>query len=143
MTLFRQFQDLIAAQMKSNHLDTEVQWRVGIQRLGVGPVSEFRREKEREMIIQRVQQTEMIDRVPVSDADTLAFYRQRNGPSDVAPSAEVLADIKRTVPTDARQRAWNEFVRRLRAQATVEWPIATVKRAYDDGLAQMATQNPR
>jgi hypothetical protein len=53
------------------------------------------------MIIQRVQRAEMIDKVPLSDAEALAFYRQRNGQPAAAPSAEPLADITR-ISTAAR-----------------------------------------
>jgi hypothetical protein len=102
------FRDLIAAQMKANHLDTEAQWRAAFAQERLGPLAEFRREKERELIVTRVV-GDLLANVTVTDDEALAEKQ------------------KETLET---------YLARLRADATIEWPIPAMKRAYEEGLAK-------
>jgi hypothetical protein len=134
------FQDLIVAQMKFNHLDTEAQWRAAFTQERLGPMAEFRREKERELILQRLERTEIIDKVSITDDEAREYYNQRNNGRGVAPSEQELAEIKAHAITATRQQAFDKYLAVLRSEAVLEWPIPSVKRAYDEGLAQMAAQ---
>jgi hypothetical protein len=134
------FHDLIAAQMKANHLETEDQWRTAFTAEGLGPLADYRHEKELEMIAQQVELREVLEKVPVTDAEAREFYDKRIAGRPNAPTFEqVRAEIQARAVTDKRQQAWNSYVGMLRSQATIEWPIPTVKRAYDAVLAQTGT----
>ena len=54
--------------------------------------------------------------------------------SDVKPFDQAREDISNRVFTDKRRDEFEKYLKKLRAQAIIEWKNADVKRAYDQGL---------
>ena len=61
--------------------------------------------------------------------------------SEVKPFDQAREDISNRVFTDKRRDEFEKYLKKLRAQAIIEWKAADVKKAYDQGLLAPRTDS--
>ena len=61
-------------------------------------------------------------------------------PSDTKPFDQAREDISNKVFTDKRRDEFEKYLKKMRAQAIIEWKSDDVKRAYDQGLTAPRTE---
>jgi peptidyl-prolyl cis-trans isomerase SurA len=57
--------------------------------------------------------------------------------SATQPFEEAREDISNRVFTDKRKQEFDKYLQRLRSEAIIEWKNPEIKKAYDEGVAQM------
>ncbi len=95
-----QFDDIVANIKKENKLEDEEQFAAALEGEGM-TMQDLRRQLERTMIIQRVQQTEVMSKLQVTDAE-LKMYYDANKSSFTTPTELTLREILVAVPATER-----------------------------------------
>ena len=92
-----QFQSILENIRKENKIETEEQFEQALKQEGM-TMLDLRRQLEKQMLVNRVQQTEVIGKVSVSDDEVKAYY-EANAASLATAANVTLREILVTVPT--------------------------------------------
>jgi peptidyl-prolyl cis-trans isomerase SurA len=95
-----QFKSVVDNIKKENKLETEEQFQAALKSENM-TMADLRRNLERSMIRQRVEQNEVLGKIGVSDADARAYYETHQNEFTTAPSV-TLREILVNVPADSR-----------------------------------------
>jgi parvulin-like peptidyl-prolyl isomerase len=95
-----QFNEIVANIKKENKLEDEAQFQAALKQEGL-TMADLRRQLERTMIVQRVQQTEVMSKLQVTDAE-LKMYYDANKASFSTPPQFTLREILVAVPVSER-----------------------------------------
>ncbi|MGB7217208.1 MAG: peptidyl-prolyl cis-trans isomerase [Vicinamibacterales bacterium] len=95
-----QFKKVLDDIKKENKLDTEEQFQAALKNENLTLV-DLRRNLERQMIYQRVQQTEVLGRVGVTDEEARKYYDSHLS-EFTTPATVTLREILIAIPADAR-----------------------------------------
>lgn len=95
-----QFKQVLENIRKENKLDSEEEFLAALQQEGLS-MADLRRNLERQMITQRVQQNEVFGKVSVSDEEARAYYTSRLNEFTTPPSV-TLREVLVAVPGDDR-----------------------------------------
>ncbi len=191
-----QFQSVLESIKKDNKIESDEQFQAALKSENM-TLSDLRKSLERQMIVSRVQQNEVMGKIAVNDEEARAYYQSHlneftsprtitlreilvNVPGDgstinvgrdeearakidsmkvggitepmrtakgyqilklesattaeTKPFEQAREDISNRVFTDKRRDEFEKYLKKLRAQAIIEWKNAEVKKAYDQGL---------
>lgn len=92
-----QFNSIVENIRKENNLESDEQFQAALKQEGL-TMADLRRQLERQMLITRVQQTEVLGRVGVTDEEARAYW-EANRASFTTPPQVTLREILVTVPT--------------------------------------------
>jgi peptidyl-prolyl cis-trans isomerase SurA len=92
-----QFQNIIENIRKENKLETDEQFQAALAQEGL-TMAELRHSLERQMLIARVQQSEVAEKISVTEEESRAYYA-RHRDQFTTPSAITLREILIEVPT--------------------------------------------
>ena len=95
-----QFQSILANIRKENKIETEEQFQAALRQEGLSML-DLRRQLEKQMIVNRVQQTEVMGKISVNDEEVKAYY-DANAASLAAPANVTLREILVAVETTAK-----------------------------------------
>lgn len=95
-----QFKQIVENIKKENKIDTEEQWQAALKQENM-TMDDLRRQLERSMIIQRVQQNEVFGKIAVSDDEGRKYYEEHTS-EFTTPASVTLREILVAVPTDAK-----------------------------------------
>jgi len=95
-----QFNDIVANIKKENKLEDEAQFQAALKQEGL-TMADLRRQLEKTMIVQRVQQTEVMSKLQVTDAELKMYYDSHKESFTTKPQM-TLREILVTVPTSDR-----------------------------------------
>jgi parvulin-like peptidyl-prolyl isomerase len=95
-----QFNDIVANIKKENKLEDEAQFDAALKQEGL-TMADLRKQLERTMIIQRVQQTEIMSKLQVTDAELKMYYDGHKDSFTTKPQL-TLREILVAVPTSDR-----------------------------------------
>jgi parvulin-like peptidyl-prolyl isomerase len=91
-----QFAQIVANIRKENRLENEEQFLAALKQEGL-TLPELRRSIERQMIINRVQQQDVMEKISVTEAETTAYYNAHKN-EFTTPAAVTLREILVAVP---------------------------------------------
>ena len=94
-----QFSQIVANIRKENKLDTEEQFQAALKQEGL-TLPELRRNIERSMIVNRVQQQDVMDKISVTEAESAAYFDAHKDQFST-PAAVTLREILVAVPDRA------------------------------------------
>jgi parvulin-like peptidyl-prolyl isomerase len=95
-----QFNEIVANIKKENKLEDEEQFMAALKGEGL-TMQDLRRQLERTMIAQRVQQTEVMSKLQVTDAELKIYYENNKGSFTTVPQI-TLREFLVAVPTSDR-----------------------------------------
>jgi len=96
----QQFAQIVENIRKSNKLEEESRFVEALQQEGL-TMADLRRNLERQMLVQQVQRTEIMDKISISDEEARAFYEQHRQ-EFTSPIEITLREILLEVPTTDR-----------------------------------------
>jgi peptidyl-prolyl cis-trans isomerase SurA len=117
-----QFKSVVENIKKENKIETEEQFQAALKAENM-TMDDLRRNLERSMIVQRVQQNEVFGRIGVTEEEARAYYDSHRNEFTSQPTV-TLREISVTVPTDPRgvnvaaEEAAKEKAERLRVRVT-------------------------
>jgi peptidyl-prolyl cis-trans isomerase SurA len=94
-----QFAQIVSNIRKENKLENEEQFQAALRQEGL-TIVELRRNIERQMIISRVQQQDVMEKISVTEAEANAFY-EANRNEFTTPAAVTLRELLVAVPDKA------------------------------------------
>ena len=95
-----QFKSVVDNIRKENKIETDEQFQAALKSENM-TMADLRRNLERSMIVQRVQQNEVMAKIGVTDDEAKKYYQAHLGEFTTAPTV-TLREILVSVPTDAR-----------------------------------------
>lgn len=95
-----QFNDIVANIKKENKLEDDAQFQAALKQEGL-TMADLRRQLEKTMIVQRVQQTEVMSKLQVTDAELKMYYDSHKESFTTKPQM-TLREILVSVPTSDR-----------------------------------------
>jgi parvulin-like peptidyl-prolyl isomerase len=95
-----QFKSVLESIKKDNKIESDEQFQAALKQENM-TLSDLRRNLERTMIVQRVQQNEVIGRIAVSDEDARAYYDAHQSEFTKTPTV-TLREIFVSVPSDGK-----------------------------------------
>ena len=95
-----QFKGVVDNIRKENKIDTDEQFRAALKAENM-TLSDLRRNLERQMIVQKVQQNEVLGKIGVTDDESRQYYQTHMKEFTTAP-AVTLREIQINAPADAR-----------------------------------------
>jgi peptidyl-prolyl cis-trans isomerase SurA len=95
-----QFKSVLESIKKDNKIESDEQFQAALKQENM-TLTDLRRNLERTMIVQRVQQNEVIGRIAVSDEDARAYYDAHKS-EFTKPQAVTLREIFVSVPSDGK-----------------------------------------
>jgi peptidyl-prolyl cis-trans isomerase SurA len=95
-----QFKRVVDDIRRENKIETEEQFQAALKSENM-TMADLRRNLERQMIIQKVQQNEVLGKIGVTDEDARKYYQTHLNEFTTAP-AVTLREIQMLVPTDPR-----------------------------------------
>lgn len=95
-----QFAKILEEIKKENKLESEEQFQAALKQEGL-TLAELRRSMERNMLISRVQQAEVVGKIAVTEDEAKAFY-EKNKDQFTTPSAITLREILVEVPASEK-----------------------------------------
>jgi peptidyl-prolyl cis-trans isomerase SurA len=95
-----QFRDVLERIKKENKIETDEQFAAALKGENM-TMADLRKQLERNMIIQRVQQTEVLDRISVTEVQAKDYYDQ-HASEFTTPVSITVREILVTVPGDAK-----------------------------------------
>ena len=93
-----QFKSVLDNIKKENKLENEEQFQAALKQENM-TIADLRRNLERQMIVQRVQQNEVMGKIGVTEEEARAYYDSHIGEFTTPPSVS-LREVLITVPTD-------------------------------------------
>jgi len=94
-----QFAQIVQNIRKENKLESEEQFQAALKQEGLA-VDDLRRNIERSMIIQRVQQQDVMDKISITEAESTAYY-EAHRTEFTTPASVTLREILISVPDKA------------------------------------------
>lgn len=95
-----QFKQVLDNIKKENKIETEEQFQAALKQEGM-TLAELRKTLEKQMIVQRVQQNEVMGKIGISEEDARAYYAAH--PSEfTSPSSVTLRELLVAVPADPK-----------------------------------------
>ncbi len=91
-----QFKSILDNIRKENKIETEEQFQQALQQEGM-TMLDLRRQLEKQMLVSRVQQTEVMGKIPVTDEEVGAYYEAHKNEFATTPQV-TLREILVTVP---------------------------------------------
>ena len=91
-----QFQSILENIRKENKIETEEQFQAALKQEGM-TMLDLRRQLEKQMLVNRVQQTEVMGKISVSDEEVKTYY-EANAAALAAPANVTLREILVAVP---------------------------------------------
>ncbi len=95
-----QFQEILERIKKENKIETREQLDAALKQEGL-TLADLRKSIERNMIIQRVQQNEVMGKISVSEAEATNYY-QAHKDEFVTPSSMMIRELLVAVPADPK-----------------------------------------
>lgn len=95
-----QFKSILDSIRKENRIETDEQFQAALRQEGL-TLAELRRSLERQMLISRVQQAEVMGKIAVTEEEARSYYG-RHRAEFTTPSAITLREILIEVPTSER-----------------------------------------
>jgi peptidyl-prolyl cis-trans isomerase SurA len=95
-----QFKSVLESIKKDNKLETDEQFQAALKQENMS-LADLRRNLERTMIIQRVQQNEVLGKIAVADEEARQYYESHQG-EFTKPQTITLREIFVSVPTDGQ-----------------------------------------
>jgi peptidyl-prolyl cis-trans isomerase SurA len=95
-----QFNDIVANIKKENKLEDEAQFQAALKQEGLS-MADLRKQLEKTMIVQRVQQSEVMSKLQVTDAELKMYYDSHKESFTTKPQM-TLREILVAVPTSDR-----------------------------------------
>jgi peptidyl-prolyl cis-trans isomerase SurA len=95
-----QFQNVLENIKKENRIETDEQFQQALRDSGM-TLADLRQEVERSMLIQRVQQADVMEKISVNEEESRAYY-EANRNQFTTPAEITLREIFIEVPQDAR-----------------------------------------
>ena len=95
-----QFKNVLDSIKKGNHIETEEQFQQALKESGM-TLPDLRQEIERQMIEQRVKQTDVMDKISVTEEESRTYYDAHRN-EFTTPSEITLREIFIEVPQDDR-----------------------------------------
>jgi peptidyl-prolyl cis-trans isomerase SurA len=95
-----QFKSVVDNIKKENKIETEEQFQAALKSENM-TMADLRRQLERQMIRQRVEQNEVLGKIGVSDSEARSYYESHMN-EFTTPPAVTLREILVTIPSDAR-----------------------------------------
>jgi parvulin-like peptidyl-prolyl isomerase len=95
-----QFNDIVANIKKENKLEDEAQFQAALKQEGL-TMADLRKQLEKTMIVQRVQQTEVMSKLQVTDAELKMYYDSHKESFTTKPQM-TLRELLVAVPTSDR-----------------------------------------
>jgi peptidyl-prolyl cis-trans isomerase SurA len=95
-----QFKDVLDRIKKENKLETEEQFEAALKQEGL-TLADLRKSIERNMIIQRVQQNEVMGKIAVNEDEARNYYAAHKN-EFVTPASLMIREILVAVPTDPK-----------------------------------------
>jgi parvulin-like peptidyl-prolyl isomerase len=133
-----QFESVLENIRKQNQLEDEEQFQAALKQEGL-TLAELRRNLERNMIWQRVQQNEVVNKVAMTEEEARAYY-EAHLQDFTTPASVTLREILIAVPADARGvNVGADEAARLKAEAIRA--RATAGEAFDK-LAADVSESP-
>jgi peptidyl-prolyl cis-trans isomerase SurA len=123
-----QFAQILQNIRKENKLESEEQFNAALRQEGL-TLSDLRRNIERQMIISRVQQQDVMDKISVTEAETKAYYEAHRN-EFTTPAAVTLREILVAIP-EAKPDAADAAAAEKEAQAKIEGLRARVTAGED------------
>jgi peptidyl-prolyl cis-trans isomerase SurA len=117
-----QFKSIVDSIKKENKIETEEQFQAALKSENM-TMTDLRRNLEKSMLVQRVQQYEVMGKIGVNEDEARHYYDAHTNEFTTAPTV-TLREILVAVPTDARgvnvgaEEAAKEKVEQIRARVT-------------------------
>lgn len=118
-----QFQSILESIKKDNKIESDEQFQAALKQENMS-LSELRRNLERQMIVSRVQQNEVMGKIAVSEEDARRYYESHLS-EFTTPEAVTLREIFVTVPGDgATVNVGNDRAAQEKAEAIRQRALA-------------------
>jgi peptidyl-prolyl cis-trans isomerase SurA len=95
-----QFKSVVDSIKKENKLESEAQFQAALKQENM-TMADLRRNVERSMIVNRVQQAEVFGRIAVSEDEAAKYYKEHSS-EFTTPASIMLREILVAVPADAK-----------------------------------------
>lgn len=95
-----QFQDILGRLKSENKIETDAQFQAALKQEGL-TLADLRKSIERQMIIERVEQSEVFGHIGVSEAEARKYYDEHKNEFTSVPTV-TLREILVKVPTDPK-----------------------------------------
>jgi parvulin-like peptidyl-prolyl isomerase len=92
-----QFNDIVASIRKENNITTDEQFQAALKQEGL-TLADLRKSLERQMLISRVQQNDVMSKIAVTEEEAQAFYEKHKN-QFTTPSSITLREVLIEVPT--------------------------------------------
>ncbi len=131
-----QFNSILDNIKKENKLETDEQFQAALKSEGMTQ-ADLRRQLERQMIRQKVEQNEVLSKIGISDTEARAYYDAHTNEFTTPPSV-TLREILVSVPTNGRgvnvgaEEAAKARIEELRARVTSGKDGATFEKLASD-----------
>lgn len=132
-----QFKSVVENIKKENKIETDAQFQAALDQEGL-TLAEFRRQVERQLLIQRVQQTEIAPKLSVSEDEAQRYYQAHPEEFTVAPTVtlrEILVAVASPKPEAlnvAADEAALEKARQIRARVVAGEDFARLAAEVSD-----------
>jgi len=136
-----QFNGILDNIKKENKLENDEQFQAALKAEGM-TLADLRRQLERQMIRQKVEQNEVLSKIGISDTEARSYYDAHMNEFTTPPSV-TLREILATIPADSRgvnvgaEDAAKARIEELRKQATAGGPDNAFEK-----LAATASDSP-
>jgi peptidyl-prolyl cis-trans isomerase SurA len=131
-----QFESILENIKKENKLETEEQFQEALKQEGM-TLPDLRRQLERNLLVSRVQQVEVLGKISVSEEEVTAFY-EKNKDAFTTPPSVTLREILVVVPETekginvAADDAAKAKIEDLRKRALAGEPFAQLASQFSD-----------
>ncbi len=136
-----QFKQIIENIKKENKIETDVQFQAALDQEGM-TLEEFRRQIERQLLIQRVQQNDVAPKLSITEEEAKRYYEQHPQEFTSSPSVtlrEILVNVAATKPDAINVAADEEAlekVKQIRARVTAGEDFGKVAAEISDAASK-------
>jgi hypothetical protein len=137
-----QFKSVLENIRTQHKLENDEQFHAALAQEHLTEV-DLRQQLEREMIVSRMQFTQVFSRVTVTQAEVQQYYEAHPDEFSQVPFARIGQEIADRVAATKRKQDWSKYLVTLRSKAVVDWKADDLKQAYESGLARQASGQER